>query len=106
MSPKGDPARNSRSRSALSCLSWIQRQTWASSVGGATRLRLRVHSRSAMMAVARMELRMIGSIIQPPALTISNTRPLPLPQNAATLARTPESLFKGSRARDKQGDKT
>ncbi len=67
ISPSGELARRSLSFWALSCLPLICFHTWPSSSGGATRLLRSVHRRSATMAVAAIELRMIGSIIQPPA---------------------------------------
>ncbi|MCY1454181.1 hypothetical protein D9M71_712290 [compost metagenome] len=73
ISPKGELARSSLSFSLLSCLSLIQTQTCPSKCSGVTRLARRVHRRSATIAMAAMELKMIGSIIQPPDLTNSHT---------------------------------
>ena len=53
---------------------------------GQMRLGRRVHRRSAMMPAAAMEHRMIGSIIQPPALTSSHTVVHPPRKSGATLA--------------------
>src|SRR5690606_34155082 len=73
ISPSGELARSSLRRSWLSFLSLIQRQTSPSKCGGVTRAGRRVQKRSTTMAAAVTEQRMIGSMIQPPALTNSHT---------------------------------